>query len=535
MKGIPKSEGSELQSLPVQTNLRLKPPTVSHLDPVSVVLDTMIKEDIGAVIVLDESQPVGIITEKDVLVKVVQPQKDFELTLAKDVMSKPLITIEADHTIREALDLMRRHNIRRLVVTEDGDLLGLATERRLLEVAHGRYMMKNYNTALKKLSSHLDRIRVAYFSSYPPRICGIATYTKALLEAVSRLYALKPQVVFAINEKGGYYNYGSEVEFQIDRERDDSYVEVAEYINKSDINIVNIQHEFGLFGGTWGKNILVFLENLKKPVVTTLHTLLLEPEPEARRILEGILRHSNYVIVMARVGIQIIEQLYNTPAKKVRYIPHGCPNVPFILSETIKPRLGLEDRTILSTFGLLSRGKGIEYAIQSLPPIVKLDPQILYLIIGETHPEVRKHEGELYRKELINLVESLGLDENVRFVNRFLPLNDLIRYLQATDIYILPYPNKEQISSGTLSYALSTGKAIVSTPFLHAEEVISEGCAWECEFRDPSSITDNVRTLLRHDDIHRRLEEKAYRYSRGKIWPNIAMQYVNLFYKTLGM
>ena len=152
MKGIPKSEGGELQSLPVQTNLRLKPPTVSHLDPVSVILDTMIKEDIGAVIVLDESQPVGIITEKDVLVKVVQPQKDFELTLAKDVMSKPLITIEADRTIREALDLMRRHNIRRLVVTEDGDLLGLATERRLLEVAHGRYMMKNYNTAIKKNS-----------------------------------------------------------------------------------------------------------------------------------------------------------------------------------------------------------------------------------------------------------------------------------------------------------------------------------------------------------------------------------------------
>jgi glycosyltransferase involved in cell wall biosynthesis len=238
---------------------------------------------------------------------------------------------------------------------------------------------------------------------------------------------------------------------------------------------------------------------------------------------------------MARVGIQIIEQLYDTPVDKVRYIPHGCPNVPFILSETIKRRLGLKDKTILSTFGLISRGKGIEYAIQALPSIVKLDPQILYLIIGETHPEVRKNEGELYRKELINLVESLGLDENVRFVNRFLPLNDLIRYLQATDIYILPYPNKEQISSGTLLYALSTGKAIVSTPFLHAEEVISEGCAWKCEFRDPSSITDKVRTMLQYEDIHRKLEENAYRYSRDMIWPNVAMQYVNLFYETLNM
>ena len=535
MKSIPRSEGGELQSLPVQTNLRLKPPIVSNVDSVSAVLDTMIKEDVGAIVVVDESQPVGIITEKDILARVVQPQKDFELTLAKDVMSKPLRTIEADRPIREALDLMRRYNIRTLVVTNDGDLLGLATERRLLEVAHGRYIMKNYNASLRRLSSHLDRIRVAYVSSYPPRICGIATYTKDLLDAASRLYALKPQVVFAINDKGEYYNYGSEVEFQIDRERADSYEETAEYINESDIDIVNIQHEFGLFGGAWGKNILVFLENLEKPVVTTLHTLLLEPEPEARRVLEGILRRSNHVVVMARAGIKIIEQLYDTPVDKVRHIPHGCPNVPFILSKTIKRRLGLEDRTILSTFGLLSRGKGIEYAIQALPPIVKLNPQILYLIIGETHPEVRKYEGELYRKQLINHVESLGLDENVRFVNRFLPLNDLIRYLQATDIYILPYPNKEQISSGTLLYALSTGKAIVSTPFLHAEEVISEGCAWKCEFKDPSSITDNVRILLRNEDLHRKLEENAYQYSRDMIWPNVAMQYVNLFYETLGM
>ena len=271
------------------------------------------------------------------------------------------------------------------------------------------------------------------------------------------------------------------------------------------------------------------------PVVTTLHTLLLEPGPEARRVLEGILEYSNYVVVMARVGIQILEQLYETIVDKVRCIPHGCPNVPFIRSETIKRRLGLKDRILLSTFGLLSRGKGIEYAIQALPPIVKTDPRILYLIIGETHPEVRKYEGELYRKELINLVESLGLDENVRFVNSFLPLNDLIRYLRATDIYILPYPNKEQISSGTLLYALSAGKAIVSTPFLHAEEVISEGCAWECEFRNPSSITDSVKTLLQYEDIHRRLEERAYQYSRGMIWPNVAMKYVNLFYEALGM
>jgi len=515
--------------------MRLAPPAVSLLDPVSTIIDMMIKENIGAVVAVDEDRPVGIITEKDVLERVIKLQKDFETTLVKDVMSKPLITIEAERPMKDALELMRRHDIRRLVVTKDGALIGLTTERRLLEVAHARYMMKDYDVVKTAISDELDRIRVAYVSTYPPRECGIATYTKDLVDAISRLYVLGPPVVAAINDRGGYYSYPGVVKFQIDRERVDSYVEAAEYINESDIDIVNLQHEFGLFGGVWGEHVITFLEQLEKPIITTLHTVLLEPVPDARRVLEGILENSDYVIVMARVGIRILEQLYETFADKVRYIPHGCPNAPFIGSGVLKSRLGLKDRIVLSTFGLLSRGKGIEYAIKALPQMVKEEPRILYLIIGETHPEVRKHEGETYRKQLFDLVESLGLEGNVRFVNRFLPKNELIRYLQATDVYIIPYPNKEQISSGTLLYALSTGKAIVSTPFLHAEEVISEGCAMGCEFKNPSSITDCIKTLLEYDDVHRRLEERAYEYSRGMIWPNVAMKYVNLFYETLGM
>jgi len=469
------------------------------------------------------------------LERVVELHRDLDLTLSRDVMSKPLITIEANRPISEALELLHRHHIRRLVVTEDGVLLGLSTERRLLEVAYGRYM--NRDSDLMKITSpnYLNKIKVAFLSTYPPRECGIATYSKDLIDAISGLYVLKPPVVLAINDKGGYYNYGSEVGFQIERERVESYVEAAEYIDGSDIDVVCLQHEFGLFGGAWGENILSLLEELEKPLITTLHTVLLDPEPEARKILKEVIQHSDHVIVMARVGLQILEELYETFSDKARYIPHGCPNVPFINSETIKGSLGLEGRTTLSTFGLLSQGKGIEYAIQALPPLVKEDPRIIYLIIGETHPEVRKQEGERYRKELINLVEMLGLEENVRFVNRFLPKNELIRFLQATEVYIVPYPNKEQISSGTLLYALSTGKAIVTTPFLHAQEVISEGCAMDCEFKDPDSITDSIRTLLQFDEIHRRLEERAYEYSRGMIWPNVAMKYVNLFYETLGM
>lgn len=530
-----KSILGELLNLTVQTNMRLDPPVVLPSESVSTIIDLMIEENIGAVVVVDEVRPVGIITERDVFERVVRSESDFEATIVRDVMSKPVITIESKRSLREALELLRKHKIRRLVVTEDGDLAGLTTERRLLEVVHSRYSMSGYDVVKRIPADESNRIRVAYVSTYPPRECGIATYTYDLVDAISRLYVLKPPFVTAINDRGGYYDYADVVRFQIDREMVESYVEAAEYINKSDVDIVNLQHEFGLFGGIWGEHILAFLKELEKPVVSTLHTVLLEPDSDSRRVIESILQNSMHVIVMARVGVQILENLYSTLADKVRYIPHGCPNVPFISSQTMKHRLGLEDRIVLSTFGLISRGKGIEYAIQALPPIVKEESRIMYLIIGETHPEVRKHEGETYRKYLFDLVDSLGLENNVRFVNRFLPKNELIRHLQATDIYIVPYPNKEQISSGTLLYALSTGKAIISTPFLQAKEVISEGCAVECEFKNPDSITGCVMKLLKSDDIHRRLEKSAYDYSRGMIWPYVAMKYVNLFYEVLGL
>jgi glycosyltransferase involved in cell wall biosynthesis len=273
---------------------------------------------------------------------------------------------------------------------------------------------------------------------------------------------------------------------------------------------------------------------MKKPIVTTLHTVLPDPVPDAHRVLEGILKYSEHVTVMARIGIKILEETYHMFADKAQYIPHGCPNVPYINSNPVKKGLGLGNKIVLSTFGLLSSGKGIEFAIRALPSIVEKAPNVLYLIIGETHPEVRKHEGESYRRSLMDLVSDFGIEKNVKFINRFLDKRELINFLQATDVYILPYPNKDQISSGTLLYALSTGKAIISTPFLHAEEVMSEGAAIRCEFRDPESITDAVTNLLQFDDFHQKLERRAYQYSRDMIWPNVGMKYINLFYKTLG-
>ena len=524
-----------LLHLPVSSNMKVNPPTAPPKAPISEIVDVMMGEDVGAVVIVEDGLPVGIITEKDVLSRVVMLGKDFETTLAGTVMSKPLITIEAARPISDALKVLRENNIRRLVVTDDGALAGLTTERRLLEVAHEQYKTYRYERIGKALSAEEVRVNVAYVSTFPPRECGIATYTEDLVNAISRLYVTGPPSVMAINDKGGYYDYSDLVKFQIDREEVESYVRAAEYINGSDIDIVNLQHEYGLFGGTWGEHVLTFLEELQKPVVTTLHTVLQEPVPDAKRVLEGVLRHSDYVIVMAKVGIGILEQLYDTYADNVRYIPHGCPNVPFVSTKPVKKGLGLDDRVVLSTFGLISRGKGIEHAIRAMPRIVEEEPRALYLIIGETHPEVRKHEGETYRKYLLDTVEELGMGENVRFVNRFLEKGELIRFLQATDVYIIPYPNKEQISSGTLLYALSTGKAIVSTPFLHAEEVMGEGAAMRCEFKDPDSLAEAVKNLLQFDYVKERYQKRAYQYSRPMIWPNVAMMYVNLFCETLGL
>ena len=524
-------------SLSVEINMRPAPPTVSALDVTSTVMDLMAKENVGSIVVVENSQPVGIVTEKDMLYRVLKAGKNLELTLVKDVMSKPLVTIDAERTIADALETMHRYNIRRLIVTREGVIVGLTTERRLLEIAHGHYVMKSLGPLETTDDYEVHRIRVAYVSTYPPRECGIATYTKNLVDAISAFCTrvVTPPVVAAINDRGGHYNYEIRVKSQIDANDIQSYEKVAQDINASDVDVVNLQHEYGIFGGEWGEYVNELLQRIEKPVITTLHTVLEEPVPDARRVMEGILEHSDFVIVMAKVGIEILEQLYGSYPDRIRHIPHGCPNVPYLGTTMAKRSLGLKDHVVLSTFGLLSRGKGIEYAIEALPQVLKDRPEILYLIIGETHPEVRKREGEEYRQFLLDLVESLGLEKNVRFVNRFLPENELINYLQATDIYVIPYPNREQISSGTLTYALSTGKAIVTTPFLHAEEAISNGAALECGFKDPDSIAGCVNTLLKDKQIHDRLGRMAYEYSRSMIWPSVAMRYVNVFYHALGL
>ena len=523
-----------LLELPVISGTNLDTPTVNPNDSIVKIIDQLIDHNIGAIIAIQNNIIVGIVTEKDVLEKVLSKERDPSITQVKDIMSSPVISIESRDSVKNAIELMRKKNLRRLAVTQDGALIGITTERRLLSIAH-RIYVENARELPESVSVFPDKPIVTYLSSYPPRECGIATFTKDLVDSIDRLNVLSPPIISAVNDKGGYYQYPPQVKIQIERETPESYMEAAKKINNSNIQVLNLQHEFGLFGGTWGDYLIPFLEELDKPVITTLHTILETPNRDAERVMKDIIRLSHRIVVIARLGSRILEQKYDTLPDKVRYIPHGCPNVPFVSSETVKKYLGYKNKVILSTFGLLSRGKGLEYGINALPGIVDKTPNVLYLIIGQTHPEVRKHEGESYRQSLIDLVKSLGVEKNVRFINRFLPKDELIRFLQATDVYILPYPNPEQISSGTMLYALCTGKAIVTTPFLHAQEIIAQGAALDCEFKDPDSITWAVNALLSSKQFHSNFEKRAYAYSRDMIWPNVAMKYANLFYESIGM
>ncbi|MFX1485288.1 MAG: glycosyltransferase family 4 protein [Promethearchaeota archaeon] len=381
-------------------------------------------------------------------------------------------------------------------------------------------------------------IGVAYVSSYAPRECGIATFTEDLIQNIDTLKVLKPSGIIAINDPGSSYNYGNEVVWQIDEDEISSYKEAAEYINDSEFDLVNIQHEFGLWGGMWGKDLLTFLKKLNKPIVTTMHTTLFPdaeifqtPESVAthKKVVRGIAKASSAITVMTRMASHILQKSYRVDKEEIKVIPHGSPSFPFIQTEPAKKDLCLEGRTVLSTFGLISQDKGIEHAIKALPEIVTDHPDILYLIIGVTHPQVRMHQGEKYRKRLQRLVNKLDLRNNVRFHNRFLSKEELIQYLQATDVYICPYNKKEQLSSGTVTYAMGAGKPIISTPFYYAEELLAEGRGILCKFRSPRSITEGIRELVENPEKRASIEKLAYEHGQSMTWPNVASKYIDLF------
>lgn len=375
--------------------------------------------------------------------------------------------------------------------------------------------------------------KIAYVSSYSPRECGIATFTKNLVVAINQLGIFRKPLVVAMNEGEAIYNYDRLVRCQIRRDLLEDYVEAAGWVNSSKADLVNLQHEFGLFGGEWGEYINCFLEKIQKPVVTTLHTVSPSFEPKAQTVLKQIAKHSSKIVTMTNTASQIL-MAYDVPRDKIEIIQHGCPDVPFVDSNKVKPSLfGLKGKIVLSTFGLISRGKGIEYVIKALPEVVEKQPEIVYLIIGETHPEVRKFEGERYRKKLIKLVDDLDLHEHVKFHNRFLLKREVIKYLQATDVYVTPFLEPNQISSGTLVYAMGTGKAIIATPYLHAQEALAEGRGLFCKFRDHRSIAEGISQLLEDEELRRNMQRKVYSYSRDFTWAVVAKRYAGLYRRVL--
>jgi glycosyltransferase involved in cell wall biosynthesis len=378
--------------------------------------------------------------------------------------------------------------------------------------------------------------RVAFVGSYPPRECGIGTFTYDLVTAYDAIDPARLSTVVAVNDYGQIYDYDlhdyqGRVRYQIDSDDLDTYLEAAEALNRTRVQVVNIQHEYGLFGGEHGDYIVQFVERLKRPVVLTLHTVLPRPEGRFREVTQRLLDRVEAVVVLANAAVPMILDNYDLPPERIHMIPHGIPN--FTRKEAIRRRtkklLGFEGRPLLSTFGLIGPSKAIEYVIQALPAIVAQHPNVLYLVIGETHPHIRKREGETYRNTLIQLASDLGVQRHVRFNNRFLSNSELIRYLAATDVYLMAYLNKDQIVSGTLAYAVGCGKAVIATPFVYAEELLADGRGIIVPFKDSEAIADASNSLLGDRKKLLQMEERAYRYSRPMTWPNVARSYLELF------
>ena len=365
-------------------------------------------------------------------------------------------------------------------------------------------------------------------STFPPRKCGIATFTADLVNSIGQLKKLKDQRLISVDGRRLFKPSYESTEHKIGRDFIEDYVLMADFLNHSSVNVVNIQHEFGIFGGESGEHICAFLDKLKKPVATTLHTVLPNFENKTKEVFHKVVERSKAIVVLNEITRELVKK-YGVPTKKIKLIPHGCPDLPFISSAKVKPVLGLKNRVVLSTFGLLSKGKGIENVIQALPEIVKREPRTVYYVLGVTHPQVKRAEGESYRNTLLKMAKNLGLRGHVKFLNRFLSKPELFNYLQATDVYITPYLSPNQVSSGTLSYALAAGKAVVSTPYLHAKEALGEGRGVFCNFNDSESIAERVTEIIENKSHRRSLELKAYKYSRKFTWPLVAKKYLALF------
>ena len=373
---------------------------------------------------------------------------------------------------------------------------------------------------------------VAVIGNYVPRRCGIATFTTDLVEALS---AEAPDIhcwTVAMNDKPEGYAYPEKVRFEINQNRLDDYSTASEFLNISQIDIVCVQHEYGIFGGPAGSHLLKLLGELRMPVVTTLHTVLKDPAPDYHEVMCALADLSDRLIVMSRKAVSFLKEIYGVPDEKIVFVHHGIPDTPFMDPNYYKDQFGVEGRKVLLTFGLLSPNKGVETMLQALPAVIRKHPDVVYIILGATHPHILKSQGEEYRISLQQLVHKLDIGDHVIFQNRFVDLKELCEFLGTADVYVTPYLEEAQITSGTLAYAMGTGKAVISTPYWSATEMLDEGRGRIVPFKNPDAMADQIIDLLDNDTARHAIRKKAYTFSREAIWKEVARKYLEVFSAT---
>ena len=387
-------------------------------------------------------------------------------------------------------------------------------------------MIKNL---AKVLSERIKSTRVIYISSYIPRHCGIATYTKNLTNAINLLNPYHLAEIVALNREGEKLTYPTEVKMVINDEYRPDYQAAAEWINRSGADLVCLQHENGLFGGKDGNYILELIDRLSIPLVTTIHTLPEKPESPRGQLLKKIITKSRAVTVMINQSRRKLVKEYGILPEKIVVIPHGIPDLTYDLTDWHKRKKKLTNRLILGNINLITEGKGIEYCLKAVALIKKHIPEVLYLVIGKTHPVILEKYGESYRQSLKKLIRQLDIKNNVRFINEYVSLDELISYLRIIDIYITPYLSPQQSASGVLSYALGVGKFCISTPYLYAKEILSKERGVLVPFRDSQIMAKQVVYYWRHPEERQLIEKNAYEYGRLMTWPNVALRHFNLF------
>ena len=383
--------------------------------------------------------------------------------------------------------------------------------------------------ALQLMPSRSLPARVAVVGNHLPRQCGIATFTTDLCDAMADEYGGDRTTVVAINDRQSSYAYPARVRCEIDEGDISSYRTAADFLNASHVDLVSLQHEYGIFGGNAGSHVLELLENLNMPVVTTLHTVLRQPDIHQRFVMQQIAARSERLIVMSEYSSRVLQNVFGTPGKKIDLIPHGIPDLAFVDPDVYKESLSIGGKLVLLTFGLLSPNKGFESVIQAMPRILSRHSNVVYVIAGATHPHVRVQEGDRYRHQLQALAREVGVEREVIFHNRFFSPKEMAGLVGSADIYITPYCHEAQAVSGTLAYAMGAGKAIISTPYWHAAELLDDGRGALVPFENPVAIAAAAIELLDNDAKRQAMRKRAYLYARKMVWNRVAQSYMDSF------